>query len=65
MDVHQWKEWIQERSVGMTSPERIQCGLLLEVLHELRMIREATEQANDPDPDAEPDPFQTLNGPSQ
>lgn len=37
--------------------------LLGMIRDELTAIREATEQANESDPDAEPGPFQTLNGP--
>lgn len=35
----------------------------LELLEEIRDELRQMNQANEPDPDAEPDPFQTLNGP--
>lgn len=42
-----------------------QTAMLSAIHKELMAIREATEQANEPDPDSEPDPFQTLNGPAK
>jgi hypothetical protein len=36
--------------------------MLAEILMELRTIRQATEQANEPGPDDEPSPLQTLSG---
>lgn len=43
--------------------EALKLQLLVEILDELRSIREAAE--TEAVEDAEPDPYQTLNGPSQ
>lgn len=47
------------------SPEAYQMALmevLMGIHGELQAIREATEQANEPGPDDEPSPFQSLSG---
>lgn len=41
-----------------------QSVLLLMIVEQLCILNEQMAQANETDPDAEPDPFQTLNGPS-
>ena len=47
-----------------TNPGEFAIFLILTEIHsELVAIRQATEQANAPSQDDEPDPYQTLNGP--
>lgn len=63
MDVQDWQDQIYIREPMMNPAQVMQLSLMVELLEEIRGLRSDLAQANESDPDAEPDPFQTLNGP--
>lgn len=61
MEIQEWQHEIE--TTRMERPQLLQLLLMVRLLEELQAIRHEFAHANEPDPDAEPDPFQTLNGP--
>lgn len=62
MNIEDWKRTVENCSPGMATQDRLMLALLVEILAELRALTAATEQANEPGPDDEPSPFQSLSG---
>lgn len=56
----EWTWIVEQVSIKVLLQNMIQ--LMVHQCEVLEDIRESMNQANEPDPDAEPDPFQTLNG---
>lgn len=43
MDISEWKEFIQEQAENLSRSDRLMAALMVEILDQLRAIRQATE----------------------